>query len=77
MKIALGVTGGVAAYKAAEIVRNGLIGDVTRVEVGLPGGHHDFKGTEPALLARLERIDTEAELDWLDARPIRNDHGIA
>jgi 2-methylcitrate dehydratase PrpD len=31
----------------------------------------------PALLARLERIDTEAELDWLDARPIRNDHGIA
>ena len=25
-------------HKAAEIVRNGLIGDVTRVEVGLPGG---------------------------------------
>src|SRR5215472_8512242 len=24
--------------KAAEIVRNGLIGDVTRVEVGLPAG---------------------------------------
>jgi predicted dehydrogenase len=27
--------------KAAEIVRNGLIGEVTRVEVGLPGGHGD------------------------------------
>lgn len=32
-------------HKAAEIVRNGLIGDVTRVEVGLPQGHHDFAGT--------------------------------
>ena len=28
--------------KAAEIVRNGLIGKVTQVEVGLPEGHHDF-----------------------------------
>jgi predicted dehydrogenase len=27
--------------KAAEIVRNGLIGDVTEVEVGLPAGHKD------------------------------------
>jgi predicted dehydrogenase len=32
-------------HKAAEIVRNGLIGKVTRVEVGLPGGHADFKKT--------------------------------
>ena len=40
-------------HKAAEIVRNGLIGDVTRVEVGLPSGHHDFKGTEPALLKKF------------------------
>jgi predicted dehydrogenase len=31
--------------KAAEIVRNGLIGKITRVEVGLPAGHHDFAGT--------------------------------
>ena len=31
--------------KAAEIVRNGLIGKVTRVEVGLPSGHNDFAGT--------------------------------
>jgi predicted dehydrogenase len=29
-------------HKAAEIVRNGLIGKVTRVEVGLPAGHSDF-----------------------------------
>ncbi len=39
-------------HKAAEIVRNGFIGKVTRVEVGLPGGHVDFKKTvnnsEPA-----------------------------
>ncbi len=31
--------------RAAEIVRNGLIGRVIRVEVGLPAGHHDFAGT--------------------------------
>ena len=29
-------------HKAAEIVRNGLIGKITRVEVGLPSGHNDF-----------------------------------
>ncbi len=28
-------------HKAAEIVRNGLIGDITHVEVGLPSGHND------------------------------------
>lgn len=39
--------------KAAEIVRNGLIGKVTRVEVGLPGGNGDFDGVEKADLARL------------------------
>src|SRR5205814_6532282 len=32
-------------HKGAEIVRNGLIGKVSRVEVGLPHGHRDFKGT--------------------------------
>ena len=40
-------------HKAAEIVRNGLIGPVTHVEVGLPGGHHDFAGNEPAFLKKL------------------------
>ncbi len=31
--------------KAAEIVRNGLIGNVSHMEVGLPSGHHDSGGT--------------------------------
>jgi predicted dehydrogenase len=42
--------------KAAEIVRNGLIGEVTRVEVGLPSGHHDFAQTAPELLEKLARL---------------------
>src|SRR6266699_1201165 len=41
--------------RAAEIVRNGLIGKVTRVEVGLPAGHHDFAGTSKALLEKLAK----------------------
>src|SRR5437016_9268189 len=32
-------------WYACEIVRNGLIGNVIQVEVGLPEGHRDFKGT--------------------------------
>jgi predicted dehydrogenase len=51
---------------AAEIVRNGLIGNVLRVEVGLPGGHHDFPGTVPALMKKLaslpNKIDSPAEI---------------
>lgn len=43
-------------HKAAEIVRNGLIGTVTRVEVGLPGGHRDFAGNEPAFLKKLASL---------------------
>ena len=43
-------------HKAAEIVRNGLIGVVTHVEVGLPGGHHDFPGTVPAMMKRLASL---------------------
>ena len=53
-------------HKAAEIVRNGLIGNVVRVEVGLPGGHHDFPGTTPALFAKLaslpDKITSPAEI---------------
>lgn len=45
-----------AFHKAAEIVRNGLIGEVTHVEVGLPAGHHDFAGTEPALLEKFATL---------------------
>ena len=36
---------GATFRKAAEIVRNGLIGTVTHVEVGLPAGHADFANT--------------------------------
>jgi predicted dehydrogenase len=32
-------------HKAAEIVRNGMIGKVKHVEVGLPSGHNDFAKT--------------------------------
>jgi predicted dehydrogenase len=42
--------------KAAEIVRNGLIGNVTHVEVGLPGGHHDFAHSLPAFQQRLASL---------------------
>jgi predicted dehydrogenase len=43
-------------HKAAEIVRNGLIGNVTHVEVGLPGAPHDFPKTVPALLQKLSAL---------------------
>jgi predicted dehydrogenase len=43
-------------HKAAEIVRNGIIGDITRVEVGLPSGHNDFKRTKPELVERLSTL---------------------
>jgi len=43
-------------HYAAEIVRNGLIGKVTRVEVGLPSGHTDFAGTARPLLEKLAKI---------------------
>ena len=42
-------------HKAAEIVRNGLIGEVTRVEVGLPAGHTILPGTAPELQAAAGR----------------------
>ena len=43
-------------HKAAEIVRNGLIGNVTHVEVGLPGAPFDFPKTVPALLSKLSSL---------------------
>ncbi len=48
-------------HKAAEIVRNGLIGNVVRVEVGLPGGHHDFPHTVPALMERLAALQNKID----------------
>jgi predicted dehydrogenase len=53
-------------HKAAEIVRNGLIGTVHRVEVGLPAGHFDFPHTLPALMKKLaslpDQIASPAEI---------------
>ncbi len=46
--------------RAAEIVRNGLIGKVTRVEVGLPDGHTDFAETGGPMAAKL-RPGAQAE----------------
>ncbi len=43
-------------HYGAEIVRNGLIGKITRVEVGLPSGHNDFAGTAPALKKKLATL---------------------
>ena len=48
-------------HKGAEIVRNGLIGKITHVEVGLPAGHHDFAGTAPELLKRLGQPENNPE----------------
>ena len=47
-------------HKAAEIVRNGLIGKVTHVEVGLPGGHADFKKTKD----KTQVTEPPPELDY-------------
>jgi predicted dehydrogenase len=46
--------------RAAEIVRNGLIGKVTRVEVGLPSGHADFANTKD----KMTITDPPPELDY-------------
>ncbi len=46
--------------KAAEIVRNGLIGDVTHVEVGLPGGNRNSGG----VAERMTPSDPPPELDY-------------
>ncbi|HEY5910071.1 MAG TPA: Gfo/Idh/MocA family oxidoreductase [Verrucomicrobiae bacterium] len=46
--------------KAAEIVRNGLIGKLQRVEVGLPAGHTDFAGTRQFMTPS----DPPPELDY-------------
>ena len=47
-------------HKAAEIVRNGMIGKVKHVEVGLPGGHNDFAGTKKF----MDVTEPPPELDY-------------
>jgi predicted dehydrogenase len=47
-------------HKAAEIVRNGLIGRITHVEVGLPAGHNDFAHTAKFMTPS----DPPPELDY-------------
>ena len=49
-------------HKGAEIVRNGLIGKITRVEVGLPGGHVDFKKTADKM--QVSTPPTELDYDF-------------
>ncbi len=43
-------------HKAAEIVRNGLIGTVTHVEVGLPAGHADFSGEGKVAMDKISAL---------------------
>ncbi|HEY9175270.1 MAG TPA: Gfo/Idh/MocA family oxidoreductase [Verrucomicrobiae bacterium] len=43
-------------HYGAEIARNGLLGKLKRVEVGLPSGHHDFAGTSRALIEKLASL---------------------
>lgn len=51
-------------HKAAEIVRNGMIGRVTRVEVGLPSGHTDFMKGQTKVDTSKEIAPVPAELDF-------------
>src|SRR5216117_272409 len=47
-------------HKAAELVRNGLIGNIIQVEIGLPEGHRDFKGTAD----KMKPSQPPPELDY-------------
>ena len=72
--------------KACEIVRSGLIGKVTRVEVGLPSGHNDFAKNKLELLKKLEPLnindfslvtpDTEAWKIAVSEPPAELDYGM-
>lgn len=64
----------------AEIVRNGLIGKLTHVEVGLPAGHNDFAGTKdkmsvtppPAHLDYQMWIGPATMEDYIEGRVHKN-----
>ena len=53
-------------HKAAEIVRNGLIGKITRVEVGLPSGHPDEDKQGQALVDKLAPLRLAQNVEDLD-----------
>ena len=55
-------------HQACELVRNGRIGKVKRIEVGLPQGHYDFAGTfgQEALVAPPQNLDYEM---WVGPAP--------
>jgi len=50
-------------HKAAEIVRNGLIGTVTRVEVGLPGENSNYDHIREETAAKLAAAGLKRELE--------------
>src|SRR5205809_4944086 len=52
-------------HYACETVRNGLIGKIKRVEVGLPAGHNDFAGTGKPLMDKLAKAGKPADLSKL------------
>lgn len=55
-------------HQACELVRNGRIGKILKVEVGLPEGHHDFAGTFGR--ETLEPPPPELDYDfWLGPAP--------
>ena len=54
--------------KAAEIVRNGLIGTVTHVEVGLPGGNSNYDTVKEEAKARFTAAG-EKPIDFEDITP--------
>jgi predicted dehydrogenase len=55
-------------YRACELVRNGRIGKILRVEVGLPAGHTDFAGTfgQEKIEPPPQELDYET---WLGPAP--------
>jgi len=55
-------------HQASELVRNGRIGKVKRIEVGLPSGHYDFARTfgQEALVAPPPNLDYEF---WVGPAP--------
>ena len=55
-------------HQAAELVRNGRIGKIKGIEVGLPSGHYDFAGTfgQEALVPPPPNLDYEF---WVGPAP--------